>query len=165
MTKATVLAESRLPASCPLRRPDAMNAFAKAIRAGSILSLETQNFLLEQPESARVAWLGQLMESSRNVFQPWSMEILFATGVQSQVRFGQLQELLGISSRTLSQKLRGLTDASLLARHVEPGPPTRVHYELTKQGRATVAAASPLFAQLNLASLGLGLDGRPLPES
>ena len=144
-----------LPASCPLREPDAMAAYKQAVRAGSELSLHSQRFLAARSPKEMGDWLGRLMEISRDVFQPWSMEILFVTGVQGEVRFGQLEELLGASSRTLSNKLRTLVKAGLLERNVEPGPPVRISYRLTKSGRATVALSSPLFAHLNLASLGL----------
>jgi DNA-binding HxlR family transcriptional regulator len=144
-----------LPASCPLREPEAMAAYKQAVRAGSELSLHSQRFLAARSPKEMAEWLGRLMEVSRDVFQPWSMEILFVTGVQGEVRFGQLEELLGASSRTLSNKLRTLVKAGLLARKVEPGPPVRITYSLTKSGRAAVALSSPLFAHLNLASLGL----------
>ena len=144
-----------LPASCPLREPDAMAAYKQAVRAGSELSLHSQRFLVARSPKEMAEWLARLMEVSRDVFQPWSMEILFVTGVQGEVRFGQLEELLGASSRTLSNKLRTLVKAGLLERRVEPGPPVRITYRLTKSGRATVALSSPLFAHLNLAALGL----------
>jgi DNA-binding HxlR family transcriptional regulator len=148
-------APRNLPASCPLREPDAMAAYKQAVRAGSELSLHSQRFLAARSPKEMGEWLARLMEVSRDVFQPWSMEILFVTGVVGEVRFGQLEELLGASSRTLSNKLRSLVKAGLLARKVEPGPPVRITYSLTKSGRATVALSSPLFAHLNLASLGL----------
>ena len=144
-----------LPASCPLREPEAMAAYKQAVRAGSELSLHSQRFLVARSPKEMGEWLSRLMEVSRDVFQPWSMEILFVTGVQGEVRFGQLEELLGASSRTLSNKLRTLVKAGLLERRVEPGPPVRITYRLTKSGRATVALSSPLFAHLNLAALGL----------
>ena len=148
-------ASRSLPASCPLREPDAMAAFKQAVKAGSELSLHSQKFLAAKTPAEVGKWFGALMEHSRVVFQPWSMEILFVAGVQGEVRFGQLEEILGASSRTLSNKLRTLVKAGLLARHVEPGPPVRITYNLTKTGRATVAVSSPLFAHLNLVSIGL----------
>lgn len=148
-------AARRLPESCPLREPEAMAAYWQAVRAGSELSLHSQRFLLAKGADGMGQWIGRLMEVSRDVFQPWTMEILFVTGVQGEVRFSQLEEMLGASSRTLSNKLRTLVKAGLLERRVQPGPPVRISYVLTKSGRATVAVSSPLFAHLNLAQLGL----------
>ena len=144
-----------LPESCPLRQPEAMAAYRSAVKAGSELSLHSQRFLAAKPPDEIGAWFGALMEHSRAVFQPWSMELLFVTGVLGEVRFGQLEGILGASSRTLSNKLRTLVKAGLLERRVEPGPPVRITYRLSKAGRATVALSSPLFAHLNLAALGL----------
>ena len=147
-------ASRSLPAHCPLREPEAMESFKKAVRAGSELSLHSQRFLLARGPDGVGTFLRRLMEVSGDVFQPWSMEILFLTGIQGEVRFSQLEETLGASSRTLSTKLRSLVKAGLLERRVEPGPPVRITYVLTKAGRATVAVSSPLFAHLNLVSLG-----------
>lgn len=159
--QSVVVSARSLPAHCPLRDPDGMAAYQRALRAGSELSLHTQEFLRGMAEETRVTWLSDLMGASRAVFQPWSMEILFVVGFRGEARFVELQGPLGISSRTLTNKLRLLTDAGLLERRVEAGPPTRVSYRLTKQGRATVAVSSPLFAHLNLVALRLGPDGRP----
>lgn len=155
MTTATVRRESALPVSCPLRDPAAMAAFRSAIRSGSELSLRTQSFLAPRGPAETGKWIRDLMGASRVVFQPWSMETLFLTGVLGEVRFSTLESMLGASSRTLAAKLRGLVQAGMLERRVEAGPPTRITYRLTKAGRATAAAASPLFAHLNLAALGL----------
>ncbi len=144
-----------LPASCPLREPEAMAAFKQAVRSGSELSLHSQRFLASKSPKEIGAWFGALMEHSRVVFQPWSMELLFVAGVLGEVRFSQLEDVLGASSRTLSNKLRSLAKAGLLDRRVEPGPPVRISYRLTKAGRSTVAVASPLFSHLNLMALGL----------
>jgi DNA-binding HxlR family transcriptional regulator len=148
-------ASRSLPLSCPLREPDAMAAYKQAVRAGSELSMHSQRFLAAKKPDEVGKWFGALMEHSRVVFQPWSMELLFVAGVLGEVRFGQLEEILGASSRTLSNKLRTLVKAGLLDRHVEPGPPVRITYKLTKTGRTTVAISSPLFAHLNLVSIGL----------
>jgi DNA-binding HxlR family transcriptional regulator len=144
-----------LPPSCPLREPEAMAAFRQAVKSGSELSLHSQRFLAAKGPKEVGAWFGALMEHSRTVFQPWCLELLFVAGVLGEVRFSQLEDVLGASSRTLSNKLRTLTKAGLLERRVEPGPPVRISYRLTKTGRATVAVSSPLFAHLNLLALGL----------
>lgn len=132
-----------------------MAAFRQAIQAGSELSVHSQRFLAAKSPKDMGQWFGALMEHSRIVFQPWSMEILFVAGVLGEVRFSQLEDVLGASSRTLSNKLRTLVKAGLLDRRVEPGPPVRIAYRLTKTGRATVAVSSPLFAHLNLVALDL----------
>ncbi len=130
-----------------------MGAYRRAVKAGSELSLASQAFLAKKKPGELGEWFTALMRHSRTVFQPWSMEIIFVTGVLGHVRFSQLEDLLGTSSRTLSNKLRSLAAAGLLQRHVEGGPPLRTTYTLTKQGRATAALSSPLFAHLNLVAV------------
>jgi DNA-binding HxlR family transcriptional regulator len=52
-------------------------------------------------------------------------------------RFSELERALpGISARALTQRLRELEEAGVLARVVEPARPVRVTYELTSKGRA-----------------------------
>ena len=52
-------------------------------------------------------------------------------------RFGELGDTaVGLGTKVLSARLKDLEARGLIARHVEPGPPVRVSYELTDQGRA-----------------------------
>lgn len=133
-----------------------MRAFREALHAGSDLSLHSRAFLAAKPAKAMGAWLLDLRRQGRVVFQPWSMEVLFVAGVRGIVRFGDVEETLGASSRTVASRLKALCAAGLLVRTIEPGPPVRVGYSLSKHGRATVAAASPLFAHLNLEGVRRG---------
>ena len=45
-----------------------------------------------------------------------------------------LTEVPGLSDRLLSERLRELEAEKLVVRHVLPGPPVRVEYELTERG-------------------------------
>jgi DNA-binding HxlR family transcriptional regulator len=131
-----------------------MQAYKQAVRAGSDLSLRTQEFLTQKPRRDVGLWIRDSTKQSRLLFSPWSMEILFLVGVFGSLRFGELEEFLGTSSRTLSVKLRMLCKAGFLKRTVESGPPLRTSYSLTRLGRGTAAAASPLMAHVNLAAVG-----------
>ena len=52
-------------------------------------------------------------------------------------RFSELERAIpGISARALTQRLRELEEAGIVARVVEPASPVRVSYELTAKGRA-----------------------------
>jgi DNA-binding HxlR family transcriptional regulator len=68
--------------------------------------------------------------------RPWTAMIL--TALQSGARrFGELAETApGLGTKILSARLKDLEARGLIERHVEAGPPVRVVYELTKQGRA-----------------------------
>ena len=54
-------------------------------KSGSELSLHSQRFLARKSPDDLGQWFGTLMEHSRTVFQPWSMELLFVAGVMNAV--------------------------------------------------------------------------------
>ena len=57
--------------------------------------------------------------------------------LQGPLRFSELSEKAnGPGDKVLSARLKDLERRGLLGRHVDPGPPVRVAYELTKRGRA-----------------------------
>jgi DNA-binding HxlR family transcriptional regulator len=81
----------------------------------------------------------------------WTIEILSALYISGPRRFNQMKKLLeGISSRTLSDKLRYLADEGLVSRQVSDGPPIRVTYLLTEHGRTCGRLLSPLVAHLKI---------------
>ena len=55
------------------------------------------------------------------------------------------QTLIGVNSRTLSDKLKLLTKHGYIQRDVTSGPPIRVEYTLTTKGKNTVLLALPLL--------------------
>ena len=58
--------------------------------------------------------------------------------------------LSGISSRTLSDKLRFLAEEGLVRRVVTDGPPVKVSYELNQHGMTCGRLLSPLVAHLKM---------------
>ena len=54
------------------------------------------------------------------------------------VRFGELQDRLGLSPKTLSTRLKTLVEAGLLVRRKYNEIPPRVEYEATEKGRKLV---------------------------
>jgi len=86
-----------------------------------------------------------LEESFSLLSQKWNLEILYALFLKSTVGFSGLKQILGINSRTLSDKLKSLNKYGYVNRAVEHGPPLRVEYSLTAKGRNTVLLALPLL--------------------
>ncbi len=75
--------------------------------------------------------------------RPWTALILNALR-GGACRFCEIGvSMPGLGDKVLSARLKALEARGLVVRHVEPGPPVRVAYELTKKGRAfgEVAAA------------------------
>ena len=86
-----------------------------------------------------------LEDSFSALSQKWNLEILYALFLKSTIGFSGLKKILGINSRTLSDKLKSLKKHGYVERMVEQGPPLRVEYSLTTKGRNTVLLALPLL--------------------
>ena len=81
----------------------------------------------------------------------WTIEILATLYIAGERRFNELRRLLiGISSRTLSDKLTVLREAGLINRMVVEGPPVRVTYCLTAHGSRAGRLLSPLVAYMKI---------------
>lgn len=88
----------------------------------------------------------QSLEKSFNLLsQKWSLEILYTLFLKNSMGFNGLREILGVNSRTLSNKLKSLNKYRYIDRTVDQGPPLRVKYSLTTKGRNIVLLALPLL--------------------
>lgn len=68
--------------------------------------------------------------------RPWTAQILTLLQTGSH-RFREIAERTpGLGDKVLSARLKDLESRGIVRRHVEPGPPVRVSYELTNMGRA-----------------------------
>lgn len=89
--------------------------------------------------------LRSLEKSFSLLSQKWSLEILYTLFLRNRVGFSGLKRILGVNSRTLSDKLKTLKQHGYIERTIEQGPPLRVAYSLTTKGRNTVLLALPLL--------------------
>ncbi len=96
------------------------------------------------PESLEEELKG-LEHSFNLLFQKWNLEILYTQFLKGTMGFGELKKVIGVNSRTLSDKLKMLTKNGFIKRNVENGPPIRVKYCLTAKGKNTVLLALPLL--------------------
>ena len=88
----------------------------------------------------------QSLEESFNLLsQKWDLEILYILFLKITCSFNELKKILGVNSRTLSDKLKSLKRYGYIERMVETGPPLRVKYTLTAKGRNTALLALPLL--------------------
>ncbi len=139
--------------ACPVLDGTAKAQYKAAVAASNAFSLACMEFLGDRSPADKIAWVRASVMAGREVFTPWSLEILYTIAVLEKARFGDLLGLLGLSSRTLSDKLKALKEGGFVEREVFDEQPVRVEYRLTKRGKATAALASPLFARLNLETL------------
>ena len=86
------------------------------------------------------------LEVSFNLLsQKWNFQILYTLFLRNAIGFGELKRILGVNSRTLSDKLKSLKHYGYIGRSVEQGPPLRVRYSLTTRGNNTILLALPLL--------------------
>lgn len=150
-TKAAVPARTAPPVGrdCPMLTPGPQAQLKTCVAESKALSREIIGWLGTRDREDKAAWVASSVEAGRVIFQPWTMELLFALAVAGHTRFSELQSMLGISSRTLSDKLQTLREAGLVERIVHDEQPVRIEYHLTKEGVTTAALATPLFTHLN----------------
>ena len=88
----------------------------------------------------------QSLEKSFNLLsQKWILEILYTLFFRNIIGFNQLKKILGVNSRTLSNKLKNLNKHGYVKRTIHQGPPLRVKYSLTNRGRNIILFALPLL--------------------
>ena len=108
----------------------------------------TFNAILEKqkitPEEVKNE-IDSLQETFNVIFQKWSLEILYTLLLKKNSGFGVLKKVLGVNSRTLSDKLKLLQKHGYIERKVHTGPPLRVEYKLSSKGKDTVLLALPLL--------------------
>jgi len=103
--------------------------------------LENQEIRLEDLKESI-----QSLEKSFNLLsQKWILEILYTLFFRNIMGFNGLKRILGVNSRTLSNKLRSLEQYGYIERVIEKGPPLRVKYFLTARGHNIVLLALPLL--------------------
>lgn len=102
-------------------------------------------------EKQKISWkdlkedVKSLEESFSLLSQKWNLEILYALFLKGAVGFSELKKILGVNSRTLSDKLKSLKLHEYVERKVEAGPPLRVEYKLTHRGKDIILLALPLL--------------------
>jgi len=75
----------------------------------------------------------------------WTNEILWNLAEKRILRFGQLKaELLGITTKVLTERLRMLEDNGIVCREHIPSIPPSVNYSLTPMGKNVCTAINGL---------------------
>ena len=109
---------------------------------------ETFNAIIEKQKitpNELTAELESLQDVFNLIFQKWSLEILYTIMLKDTIGFSEIKKILGVNSRTLSDKLKMLQTHEYINRTVTDGPPLRVEYSLTLKGKDTVLLALPLL--------------------
>ena len=93
--------------------------------------------------------LKDLEQSFNLLSQKWNLEILYTQFLKGPMGFGEIKKVIGVNSRTLSDKLKLMTQHGYINREVLSGPPLRVNYYLTLKGKNIVLLALPLLYYSN----------------
>ncbi len=85
------------------------------------------------------------------VSKKWAICIISQLGANEEgYRFNELQRSLGdISPKSLSDRLKELTEENLVNRDVENSVPPKVTYTLTEEGKELQARLEPLVEWVN----------------
>ena len=118
-----------------------MDRTIQGIESTFFAIMEKQKITLQEVKSE----VDSLQENFTILFQKWSLEILYTLLLKKTSGFGGLKKVLGVNSRTLSDKLKLLQSHGYLERNVQTGPPLRVEYRLSVKGKNTVLLALPLM--------------------
>ena len=84
-------------------------------------------------------------ESLEVIGTQWRLNVLHDLVDEGEMRFNELKESTGASSRTLSQSLDALTAAGLVEKRMEEAAPVATYYSLTEKG----TALEPVFDELD----------------
>jgi len=136
----------------PASKPALSDELRRLVEARLERTLEaiedTLQRILEKHE-IRLEELKETMKSLEKSFsllsQKWSLEILYTLFLRNSMGFSESKKILGVNSRTLSDKLKILKQHGYVERTIEQGPPLRVKYCLTTKGKNTVLLALPLL--------------------
>jgi DNA-binding HxlR family transcriptional regulator len=109
------------------------------------MSLEPEAAGSRQAGSQEPACCPLYHEAVELIGRRWTGAILAVLLDHGALRFSEIAAAVPeLSDRLLSERMKELESRGLVARHVEPGPPVRVSYELTAMGRELQPAVSEL---------------------
>jgi len=110
--------------------------------SGTTINLEPADGRATQPALTEVC--PHFHAAIELIGKRWSGAIIWALS-DGPLRYGELKRAIpGLSDRLLSQRLRELEAAGLMARKVEDGLPVKVTYELTEKGSSLKPAIQAL---------------------
>ncbi len=85
------------------------------------------------------------------ITKKWTVPIIYLLYRAGRLGFSELGNLLlGISSRTLSLRLKSLEAKGWISREVSQDRPPRVRYSLTERGRMVAKMAGPMYLYARL---------------
>ena len=129
-------------------------AIENVFQAASELDVAVTPIIQQQVQAMDRNQLFQMVspwiESLRPLRGRWSIEILIACTLTEKPRFSTIKEsLFGITSKTLSIRLKELHEANIIQREITTTIPVEVRYSLTEYGKRIVTLLRPLVYALS----------------
>ena len=126
----------RPPATANRAGPTFSNQMSEALALAEDISARHRRSF---PADAVRERLHGMIDASRVMFHPWTLEICFLLDHHDRLRYNALKNELGsISSRTLASKLSYLREHGVVDRDMIDSSPPSVEYSLTTVGRRFV---------------------------
>ncbi len=138
-----------------MTRPDTGQRFSEfaeeCVRFVETMAKELQEELDPIAEAQRSS------EIIGSITKKWTVPIVYLLYRSGRLGFSELGKLLmGISSRTLSLRLKALEGMGWIRREVVHDRPPRVRYSLTERGSLLAKMAGPMYLYLRLAAQSRG---------
>ncbi|MFX0037617.1 MAG: winged helix-turn-helix transcriptional regulator [Candidatus Hermodarchaeota archaeon] len=94
---------------------------------------------IEHDEERKIIEMKFFLKTFEFIRKKWNVQILYELEIHSGMNFNQLmRHMKGISSRSLSDRLKQLEDLNLITRTVQNGRPPKVLYELSEKGQGII---------------------------
>ena len=94
---------------------------------------------IEHNEERKIIEMKFFLKTFEFIRKKWNVQILYELEIHSGMNFNEMmRHMKGISSRSLSDRLKQLEDLNLITRTVQDGRPPKVLYELSEKGQGII---------------------------
>ena len=94
---------------------------------------------IKHDEERKIVEMKFFLKTFEFIRKKWNVRILYELEIHSGMNFNEMmRHMEGISSRSLSDRLKQLEDLNLITRTVQDGRPPKVLYELSEKGQGII---------------------------
>jgi len=94
---------------------------------------------IKHDEERKIVEMKFFLKTFEFIRKKWNVRILYELEIHSGMNFNEMmRHMQGISSRSLSDRLKQLEDLTLITRTVQDGHPPKVLYELSEKGQGII---------------------------
>lgn len=94
---------------------------------------------IKHDEERKIVEMKFFLKTFEFIRKKWNVRILYELEIHSGMNFNEMmRHMEGISTRSLSDRLKQLADLNLITRTVQDGRPPKVLYELSEKGQGII---------------------------